>query len=328
MTRIRTSTIALAVILLVAQARGGSQSPGPIRFEDFAPTTFSIVTHDSNALAASWADVLGIPKPATFQPEAVYPPNFKGDRAGRPTMATLQTANMTISMHQPPPLTYWKEILDTHGQLLYRMNFRVRGIADQTSYFEGKGGTLVIGDPAKVPYVNVNLWPKYGVALELNGVADDAGPAKAPPPAPAGSFAANPVRKITFVVPNIDEAIRDYADLFGIKTAPERGITPAYVFPEASAADRKMTMAWAKLAFPNGVILELNEPRGGTSIWRDHLQKHGRSIFSVGFRVANVRDAIAYLTSKGGVLAFGGPDTRYAGIDFKARLGLVIEIAQ
>ena len=57
------------------------------------------------------------------------------------------------------------------------MNFRVHRIADRPAYFESKGGKLGIGDPARVQYVNVNLWPKCGVALELNGVADDGGPA-------------------------------------------------------------------------------------------------------------------------------------------------------
>lgn len=335
MSRPRTSFLALAVMLVIAPARGGSQSPagaqtpaGAVRFDEFAPTTFSVVTHDADKMAAAWADVLGIAKPPINQPEAVYPPNFEGDRAARPTMASLQMANMTVSLHQPPSRTYWRQILDAHGEALYRMNFRVHRIAEQTAYFESKGGTLVIGDPAKVQYVNVNLWPKYGVALELNGVADDAGPASPRPAPPAGSLASNPVVKIAFVVPNLDQAVRDYRDLFGMAPPSASGTAPSIVFPESVKADRKTTIAWAKLAFPNGVLLELNEPRGGASVWRDHLQKHGRSIFSVGFHVKSVRDQIAYLSAKGGVLVFGGPDARYAGFDFTSRLGTVIEIQE
>jgi hypothetical protein len=193
------------------------------------------------------------------------------------------------------------------------MNFRVHGLADQTAYFEKKGGTLVIGDPAKVPYVNVNLWPKYGFALELNGVADDAGPAPARPAPPAGSFASNPVFKIAFVVPNLDEAIRDYADLLGMT---------------AGKATRTSTpVPRATLTFPNGVLLEFNQPTGGASVWSDHLKKHGRSIFSVGFRVKDVREQSKYLASKGGAMVFGGPDAGYAGFDFTSRLGTVIEIS-
>jgi len=319
---------AVVAALLLTQARGSSQTQASsVRFDEFAPTTFSVVTPDAKKLSAAWADVLGIAAPAPNQPEVTYPPVFAGDRTARPTMVSLQMANMTVSMHQPPAGTYWKQILDTHGQLLYRMNFRVHGLADQTAYFERKGGTLVIGDPVKVPYVNVNLWPTHGVALELNGVAADAPPPAPRPTPPAGSFARHPVAKIAFVVPNLEEAVRDYQDLFGLP-APTIGTIPAHVFPEGLKVDRATTVRWAKFTFPNGVILELNEPKGGPSVWRDHLNKHGRSIFSVGFLVGSVRDEFAYLASKGGVAVFGGPGARYAGFDFTEKLGAIIEIKE
>lgn len=317
MRHLQRFALVLSVALLVARAPGYAQAPAGVRFDDFAPTTFSVVTSDARALAAAWADVLGIVAPAVNQPDVTYPPVFGGDRSARPTMASLQAANITVSLHQPPPGTYWHEILDAHGQRLYRMNFRVHGLAEQTAHFERMGGTLVIGDPAKVPYVNVNLWSKYGVALELNGVPADAPPPAPRPVPPAGSFATNPVVKIAFVVPDLGVAVRDYRALFGL-AAPRTGKT----------ADRSTSIKWAKLTFPNGVLLELNEPHGGASVWRSHLQAHGRSIFSVGFRVPSVREASAYLASKGGVLVFGGPDARYAGFDFSAKLGTIIEIQE
>jgi catechol 2,3-dioxygenase-like lactoylglutathione lyase family enzyme len=328
MRHLQTHVAAVLAALLLTPARGSAQAPaGTVRFDEFAPTTFSVVTLDARRLSNAWADVLGIPAPALIQPDVTYPPAFSGDRASRPTMATFQMANMALSMHQPPAGTYWKQILDAHGQLLYRMNFRVHGLADQTSHFERKGATLTIGDPAKVPYVNVNLWPTHGIALELNGVADNA-PAPAPRPAPpAGSFARHPVSKIAFVVPNLEQAIRDYRELFGLP-APTTGTTSSLVFPKSAKADRTATLKWARFTFPNGVLLELNEPVGGPSVWRDHLTKHGRSIFSVGFRVGSVREEFAYLASKGGVAVFGGPAARYAGFDFVATLGAVIEIQE
>lgn len=319
--------VALALTLFVAEVRGHAQAPAGVRFDEFAPTTFSVVTSDARALAAAWADVLGIVAPAVNQPDVTYPPAFTGDRSARPTMASLQAANITVSLHQPPPGTYWREILDAHGQRLYRMNFRVHGLAEQTAHFERMGGTLVIGDPAKVPYVNVNLWSKYGVALELNGVPADAPPPAPRPVPPAGSFATNPVVKIAFVVPDLKAAVRDYRALFGLPAA-RTGQTSTIAFPAGSTADRSTSIKWAKLTFPNGVLLELNEPHGGASVWRGHLQAHGRSIFSVGFRVPSVRDASAYLASKGGVLVFGGPDARYAGFDFSGKLGTIIEIQE
>jgi catechol 2,3-dioxygenase-like lactoylglutathione lyase family enzyme len=305
---------------------------GPVRFDEFAPTTFSVVVRDVEKTAAAWADVLGIAAPSVNQPEVVYPPIFEGDRAGRPKMASLQMVNMTVSLHQPPAgRNYWRQTLDAQGEALYRMNFRVHALADQTAYFERKGGTLVIGDPAKVPYVNVNLWPKYGFAVELNGVAADSGSPQASPARPtppAGSFASNPVVKIAFVVPNLDQAIRDYTDLLGISATSATRTTASIMFSDGPKANHHVTVTRATLPFTNGVLLELDEPHGVPSVWNDHLQKHGRSIFSVGFRVKNVREQINYLSSKGGQLVFGGPTASYAGLDFTASLGTVIEIQE
>ncbi|MEK7214607.1 MAG: hypothetical protein AAB289_03335 [Chloroflexota bacterium] len=111
MTRTGTFGVVLTVLLVVAPVRGGSQTPaGSIRFDEFAPTTFSVVTHDAAKTAAAWADVLGIVAPSINEPAVTYPPVFAGDRAARPRMASLQMVNMTVSMHQPPAGTYWHEI--------------------------------------------------------------------------------------------------------------------------------------------------------------------------------------------------------------------------
>ena len=89
MRHLQRFALALAVTLLVAQARGGTQAPAGVRFDEFAPTTFSVVTHDTRAMAAAWADVLGIAVPPINQPDVTYPPSFEGDRTGKPTMASL-----------------------------------------------------------------------------------------------------------------------------------------------------------------------------------------------------------------------------------------------
>ncbi|MGE0393624.1 MAG: VOC family protein [Vicinamibacterales bacterium] len=328
MHRVHITPAACAIALVLAvTGTARVQSAGAVRFDEFAPTTFSVITPDVRKLAAAWADVLGIAAPPVNQPEVVYPPVFEGDRNGRPTMVSMQMANMTLSMHQPPEgRNYWRQTLDAQGEALYRMNFRVHDLADQVAYFERKGGTLVIGDPAKVPYVNVNLWARYGVALELNGVAAGAPPQGPRPAAPAGSFAANPVVKIAFVVPDLDKAIADYADLFGLSAASAVRTNPEVMLPVSTGATARL--ARATLTFPNGVLLELNRPPDGKNVWQDHLRRHGRSIFSVGFRVSSVPDASAYLRSKGGVPAFGVPTATYAGFDFTSKLGTVIEIQQ
>ena len=329
MRRALAGAIVTVAVTGVVSARYAAQTPSSaIRISEFSPTTVSVVVHDVEKTAGAWADVLGIPMPGIVEPEVVYPPMFEGDRSSRPKMTSMQMANLNVSLHQPPAgKTYWRELLDTHGELLYRMNFSVHDLADQTAYFERKGGKLAIGDPAKVSYVNVNLWPRYGFALELNGLAasQDASPTSRPA-IDAMAFASHSVFKIGFVVPDLDKAVADFADLLGISSGATRG--RRLVEGGGSTSDEAATIDTATLQFPNGMLLELNQPRGGESIWRTHLQKHGQSIFSVGFSVKSVREQIAYLTGKGGTLVLGDASTPYAYFDFTSRLGTIIELGE
>ena len=330
MRRGLAGAIVIVAVTGAVSARYAAQTPpSAVRFNEFSPTTVSVVVRDVEKTARAWAEVLGISVPRIVEPEVVYPPMFEGDRSGRPKMTSMQMANLNVSLHQPPAgKTYWRELLDTHGELLYRMNFSVHDLADQTTYFEQKGGTLTIGDPAKVPYVNVNLWSRYGFALELNGLAASQDASQTSRPAiDATAFANNPVFKIAFVVPDLDKAVADYADLLGISSA---GATRGrrLVGRDGSTSAQAATIDTATLQFPNGMLLELNQPRGGESIWWTHLQKHGQSIFSIGFHVKSVREQIAYLTGTGGTLVFGDASTPYAYFDFTSRLGTIIDLVE
>jgi catechol 2,3-dioxygenase-like lactoylglutathione lyase family enzyme len=318
-----------------ASADGSTQAPAAvIDFAEFAPNGFSVVVRDAKRAAVAWSDVLGIPVASIFEPQAiVYPPGFDGDRTGNgPTIALLMMANMSVTLHQPPPgRNYWRELLNAHGQTLYRLGFQVHGLAAATNWLERNGGKLVLGDPAKSPYVNVNLWPRYGFAVEMNEQAPNAAQSANPvvlkyiqPPRRAfvkpgpKTLASNLVSTIAFVVPDLDRAIRDYAALFGL--------------PPGSAIridrPRGVPLETAALRLSNGVMLELNTPKPGPSLWRTRLQRHGPSMVSIGFRVESLRDQLTSLRRKGGRLILGGAGQRYAYVDFTGSLGLMIELRE
>jgi catechol 2,3-dioxygenase-like lactoylglutathione lyase family enzyme len=301
---------------------------------EFAPDGFSVVVPDARKAAAAWSTLLGVPVASIFEPQAiVYPPKFDGDQTGNgPTIALLLMANMSVTLHQPPPgRNYWRELLDAHGPTLYRLGFQVHGLAEATAWLERHGGKLVLGNPAKSPYVNVNLWPHYGFAVELNEQTPNAEQKAHPvvlkyiqPPRRAfvkpgrHAFASNPVSTIAFVVPDLARAIRDYATLFGL--------SPASAIP--IERPRSIPLRTAALRLSNGVMLELNEPKPGPSLWRTRLQRHGTSMVSIGFRVKSVRDQLATLKARGGRVVLGGADQHYAYVDLTHRLGMVIEIRE
>ncbi len=335
MRRATTSVMVAAVLMTLGAVHGATQErPAAINFEEFVPDGFSIVVRNAVASADAWADVLGLPGAMVFEPQApVFPPDFDGDRVGvGPTIALLRMGQMGVTLHQPPPgRNYWRQLLDAHGEVLYRLGFGVHGLAEVTEFFQQRGATLVLGDPSKTPYVNVNLWPGYGFALEINERMPNTTQAantsalrmirpapEAPKTLESTAFARHRVTTIAFVVPNLEHAVGDYAKVFGLSAQSATRVIRPNGFPVKTAT----------LRFSNGVALELNEPLSGQSIWRSHLQQHGRSLFSVGLRVGSVRDEVAYLTRKGGTLSFGGGDAPYAYFDFTRRLGTVIEVRE
>lgn len=315
------------VVALVAAGQvllQGQERQRDVRFKDYPVTTVSVVVRDADRSAQAWADVLGVAVPAVVEAKGLpFPPSF--DQSAVLRMTTLRMANMFVSLHQPSSgNSYWKAVLDAQGEALYRLNFRVNGMADHVRYLERKGGELVVGQHGGT-FTNVNLWPKFGFAVELGE-----GPAPAAsstsPLSGTPVFASNPVFKIAFVVPDLAQAVKDYADLFGFDAPPIMGTLHPTGFPQGTTVDRSASVKTAIFRLPNGIDLELNEPQGGQSVWRAHLESHGRSLFSVGVRVSSVEGVLPYLTSKGGKLVLGAGGARYAFFDFVSRLGTILEV--
>jgi 4-hydroxyphenylpyruvate dioxygenase-like putative hemolysin len=92
------------------------------------------------------------------------------------------------------------------------------------------------------------------------------------------------------------------------------------------------TSARAKLAFFHlgQVDLELIEPVGGPSTWRDQLDQHGDSLHHIAFEVQGMKQRVENLGSQGLSLVQRGEYTggRYAYIDGSVQLGCVLELLE
>ena len=75
---------------------------------------------------------------------------------------------------------------------------------------------------------------------------------------------------------------------------------------------------------------KIQEPIGGPSPWRDHLDKHGPSIHSVSFNVKGMQEHIDYLVKKGGKLVSSrvgtGGKLGFAFVDLPPPLDLTIAL--
>ena len=139
------------------------------------------------------------------------------------------------------------------------------------------------------------------------------------------------IGQISFVVPDLDEAVASYARLFparswvGFTLASEQHASVEYRGRPAEFV--------ARLAVDDGspVTTELIEPVSGESAQRDWLERRGVGLHHVGYAVPSVRDAVDRMASAGFEVVMAGygfgvdGDGAYAFFDTEAELGYLVE---
>jgi len=135
------------------------------------------------------------------------------------------------------------------------------------------------------------------------------------------------VTQIALVVDDIDTYLAAYARVFGIET-PSHIVTDGQDKTGASYRGN-MTEARAKLGFihlPN-ITIELIEPIGEPSVWKDHLDQHGPSVHHIAFGVADkaaVAEDLGMDVVQHGAFTGGS----YAYLDAFGTMGVDIELLQ
>ena len=146
------------------------------------------------------------------------------------------------------------------------------------------------------------------------------------PQAQAPKFADNPIRHVGVIVPDVDKAAREYADLLGIPVPQTREV-PDVPFPPDFTGDRTAHPKVTMIRLAN-VSIELLQPMGGKSPWRDHLEKFGPGLHHIAFSVPDVQQAVAHLQKFGGAYVLGKAGYQAAYVDMKPILGFTFELNQ
>lgn len=138
------------------------------------------------------------------------------------------------------------------------------------------------------------------------------------------------VVQIGLIVRDVEATAQAYAELLGV-AVPQWVLTG----PEEEAHTRYRgapTEARAKLAFfrLGNLQLELIEPVGGPSTWREFLEAHGEGAHHIAFDVEDMQDQVAALAEKGMPLIQRGDYTggRYAYIDSSEQLKVILELLE
>jgi catechol 2,3-dioxygenase-like lactoylglutathione lyase family enzyme len=138
------------------------------------------------------------------------------------------------------------------------------------------------------------------------------------------------VCQIGLIVRDIERSSAAYADLFGVEV-PAWSLTD----PEESAHTRyhgQPTTARAKLAFFDlgSVSLELIEPVGAPSTWREFLETQGEGVHHIAFQIQGMDEQCAILERKGMATVQRGDYTggRYAYVDATPQLHVILELLE
>jgi methylmalonyl-CoA/ethylmalonyl-CoA epimerase len=138
------------------------------------------------------------------------------------------------------------------------------------------------------------------------------------------------VTQVGIIVHDIEAKARAWSQILGLPM-PQIIITDTLDIAQ-TAYQGQPTTAQAKLAFfhMGQVDIELIEPIGEPSTWKDQLDQHGASLHHIAFQVQGMRDKLAYLDANGIPLVQKGEYTggRYAYVDANAQLGCVLELLE
>jgi catechol 2,3-dioxygenase-like lactoylglutathione lyase family enzyme len=140
----------------------------------------------------------------------------------------------------------------------------------------------------------------------------------------------NTICQIGLVVRDIEQTAKAYADLFGMDMP---GIITTD--PEEIARTRfrgAPTQARAKLAFfkMGDVSLELIEPVGEPSTWKEFLDEHGEGVHHIALRIDGMERVLTFMEGEGISAIQRGDYTggRYAYVDSAPSLAVIIELLE
>jgi methylmalonyl-CoA/ethylmalonyl-CoA epimerase len=140
----------------------------------------------------------------------------------------------------------------------------------------------------------------------------------------------NIILQVAIIVHDIETKARAWSEILGL---PMSDVIITDTVDKTQAEYKgKPTNARAKLAFfhMGQLDVELIEPIGGPSTWKDQLDQHGDSLHHIAFKIKGMQEKIEYLDSQGIPLIQRGEFTggRYAYVDGIAQLGTVLELLE
>ncbi len=136
--------------------------------------------------------------------------------------------------------------------------------------------------------------------------------------------------QIALVVRDIERSAKTWATLLGMEVPEITETDPAdraHTVYRGTATDARAKLAFLELG---PITIELIEPIGGPSVWREALDNDGEGVHHVAFGVEGMEDALTRLGEAGMPTAQRGDfeGGRYAYVDAHHKLGLMLELLE
>lgn len=136
------------------------------------------------------------------------------------------------------------------------------------------------------------------------------------------------VTQVGIVVRSIEKSVSVWEKLLGVKasniveTEPQEKTGMKY---RGRVAEGRAKLAFFKL---ENITIELIEPVGGSSTWREFLEKHGEGIHHIAFNVSDMESVKNSLREMGINIEQEGDFTggSYAYTDPRSPIGIIVEL--
>lgn len=140
-----------------------------------------------------------------------------------------------------------------------------------------------------------------------------------------------PVMQVGIVVRDIEKTLDEYCAVFQLASRPAVSLTAPV--EEAHTVYRGgATTARAKLAFINmgQATIELIEPVGGPSTWKEFLDARGEGVHHIAFNINETPQVVEALGENGIPLVQQGDYTggMYSYLDSAPQLGVMLELLE
>jgi methylmalonyl-CoA/ethylmalonyl-CoA epimerase len=146
-------------------------------------------------------------------------------------------------------------------------------------------------------------------------------------------FNGKKIVQIGIVVSDVEKYAKSYAEFFGVEV-PEIIISETEDKAKTQYLGRptKARVRQAFFRFDN-ISLELLEPVGGPSTWKDFLDSNGEGVHHIAFEIKGMDERIAEMQGRGASLIQQGQWTtytggRYAYFDSNDQLAVILELLE